>query len=136
MVCAIGKSTPKRLKFQKPVPFPLRESVDSIFHTNLYGDKNPQHSRLKRAQILSHAFPPTTHVSLLFLTIYTKLVYFSYPSTLGDLGLFQDISRILSVGSLCLLIMKVYRGRQIHEHTLFSYFLVWRAPSSIVVLAE
>ena len=79
---------------------------------------------------------PTAHVSLLFLTIYTKFVYFSYPSTMGDFGLFQVVLRILSVGYLCLLIMKVYRGRQIHERTLFSYFLVWHAPSFIVELAE
>ena len=26
-----------QLKFQKPVPFPPRESADSNFHTNLYG---------------------------------------------------------------------------------------------------
>ena len=58
----------------------------------------PQRYRLKRAQILLRAFPPTAHVSLLFLTIFTKLVYFSYPSTLGDFGLFQDVLRILSVG--------------------------------------
>ena len=48
----------------------------------------------------SRAFLPTVHVSLLFLTIYTKLVYFSYPSTLGDFGQFKDVLQILSVGYL------------------------------------
>ena len=40
---------------------------------------------------------PTAHVCRLFLTIYTKLVYLSYPSILGDFGLFEDVLRILSV---------------------------------------
>ena len=91
---------------------------------------------LEKVTILSRAFPPTAHVSLLFLTIYTKLVYFSHPST----WVFGAVSRRFMDTecwiSLCLLILKVYRGRQIHERTLFSYFLIWHAPSSIVVLAE
>ena len=135
MVCTIGKSAPKQLKFQKPVPFPLQESADSNFHTNLsMGLEKPQHYRLKRTQKLSRAFPPTAHMSLLFLTIYTKLV------TSANLVIvcFWAVSRCFMDTkcwiSLCLLIMKVYRGRQIHERTLFSYFLVWHAPSSVVVL--
>ena len=100
MVCTIGKSAPKRLKFQKQVPFPPQKSADSIFHTNLYGARKSHN--ITTLNILSHAFPPTAHVSLLFLTIYTKLVYFSYPSTLGDFGLFQDVLQILSVGYLSL----------------------------------
>ena len=92
VICTIGKSAPKRLQFKNPVPFPLRESAYSIFHTNLYGARK---SHNITAQILSHAFPPTAHVSYLFLMIYTKLVYFSYPSSLGNFGLFQDILRIL-----------------------------------------
>ena len=67
------------------------------------------------------------------------------PATLllGCFGLFREALLILIVGylsacwiSLCLLIVKVYGGRQIHERALFSYFLVWHASSSIVVLAE
>ena len=108
MVCTFGKSAPKRLKFQKPVPFPPWESADSNFHTNIYGARKSHNITAKCAQILSCAFPPTAHVSRLFLTIYTKLAYFSYTL----LGCFWAVSRHFTDTkcwiSLCLLIVKVY----------------------------
>ena len=107
MVCTIRKSAPKRFQFQKPVPFPPRESADSIFHTNLYeARKSHNTTAVKCAQILSRAFPPTAHVSRLFLTIYTKFVYFSYASTWGVLGCFKAFIDTKCWISFCLLIIE------------------------------
>ena len=71
------------------------KSSDLNFHTRDY--KQPQHYRLKRARITSRACPATAYVSHLFLTINTKLFYFSYPSTSGVVEVFQDLLRILRV---------------------------------------
>ena len=125
----------KWLRFQKLVPFPLWESADSNFHTNLYRARKSHNITALSAPEYCHVhFCLPSRESFVSDNLY-QTCYFSYPSTLGVFRLFQDVLRILRKCwiSLRLLIVKVYRGCQIHERTLFSYFLVWHAPNSIVV---
>ena len=121
------------------VKVPEASSVSySIFHSNLYGARKSHNITALSAPKYCH-----TQVSA-YRSCETLVSDDLYQTCLLQLpfyfGLFRAVSRRFTDTkcwiSLCLLIMKVYRGRQIHERTLFSYFLVWHAPSSIVVLAE
>ena len=137
MVCIIGKSAPKQLQFQKLVPFPPRESVHSIFHTNLYGARNSHNiTALSAPKYVTRVSAYHSRETLVSEDLYQT----SFLQLPFCFGLFWAVSRSFTDTkcwiSLCLLIMKVYRGQQIHERMLFSYLLVWHAPSSIVVLAE